>query len=185
MAEKRGSRSGRSSDRKAYGLFLTLFSQHHRQIHAYLYGLLHNHHDADDVFQRTSLVLWEKFGEFQPGTNFVAWACRVAFFQVCNFLRTASRDRLRFSDDLLNLMADERARHAGADDQRAEALTECIGRLSGRHRDLVRKAYDRDRPIRDLAGEMGQAVQTVYNQLNRIRQVLYDCVEQRLSRGEA
>ncbi len=168
----------------AYNLFLNLFSRHHRQILAYLYGLLHNHHDADDVFQRTSLVLWSKFGDFRPGSNFMAWACRIAFLQTCNFLRTSSRDRLRFSDDLLKIMAEERLDYQQEGSRRAKALTACINKLTGRQRDLVRKAYDRDRPIHELAGQLGLAVQTVYNQLNSIRRTLFECVEQRLSGGE-
>ena len=31
---------------------------------------------------RNELVLWQKLDEFTPGTDFVRWACRVAYFEV-------------------------------------------------------------------------------------------------------
>ena len=44
---------------------------HHRRLYGYIFTLLRNHQDAQDVFQQTSLVLWEKFDEFRPDTNFL------------------------------------------------------------------------------------------------------------------
>ena len=79
----------------------------HERLFAYVFSLLPRRADAEDVFQRTSLTLWQKFEQWDRVTPFLSWACGVAFYQVRNFVRVASRDRLQFSDDLLARLSDE------------------------------------------------------------------------------
>ena len=62
--------------------FVSLLTGHQRKLYSFILSLLRNPSDADDVLQETNLVLWQKCNEFEPGTNFGAWAFRVAQFQV-------------------------------------------------------------------------------------------------------
>ena len=68
--------------------------------------MVFSHHDAEEVFQNTSVVLWNKFGEFEPGSNFFAWASRVAYYEVLNLMKQRRRSRT-FSDEALELLASE------------------------------------------------------------------------------
>ena len=88
--------------------FMALYSSHQRRLYLYAITLLPDSIDAEDVLQEANLVLWRKFGGFEPDTDFLAWACRVAFFEVQNFRRTAGRDRLMFNNDLVEQLAEER-----------------------------------------------------------------------------
>ena len=58
--------------------FLKEFAPHHDRLFAYLFSLLPHRPDAEDVFQRTSLILWQKFDQWTPGSDFLAWACGLA-----------------------------------------------------------------------------------------------------------
>ena len=58
--------------------FARLFSRNARRIYGFIMTLVFNHHDAEEVFQNTNVVLWNKFADFQPGSNFFAWASRIA-----------------------------------------------------------------------------------------------------------
>jgi len=71
------------------------------RLYAYILMLLPNHDNAADVLQETNLVLWRKADEFVDGTEFGAWACRIAHFQVLAWLRDAQRDRHVFDPELL------------------------------------------------------------------------------------
>ena len=53
---------------------MLLMTRHQRQIFGYIYTLVPNRADAEDILQETSLVICEKFDEFKEGTDFVAWA---------------------------------------------------------------------------------------------------------------
>ena len=165
--------------------FLKEFAPHHDRLFAYLFSLLPHRPDAEDVFQRTSLILWQKFDQWQPGTDFLAWACGVAFYEARNFIRVASRDRLRFSDALLDTLAQERAATLRRRDDRVAALQECLKKLDQGERELLQKAYVDEESIRELARRDGQAAQTLYNRLNLVRKQLLRCTDLRLEGGRA
>jgi RNA polymerase sigma-70 factor (ECF subfamily) len=174
-----GAVSERSADQ--HELFVQLLNQGHRQLLAYLISLLGNRHDAEDVFQRVSLILWRRFDTFEPGTNFMAWATMVAFYEVRNFQRVASRSRLWFDDELLEVLAAERVPDLEEEPTRREALNLCLEQLDDSGRHLVEEAYFEDGSIARLATQLGRAPQTLYNKLNAIRRMLAQCIERRLA----
>ncbi len=168
----------------AHAEFVRLFALHHSNLLAYIYKLVHDRHDADDLFQRTSVVLWSRFDSFEPGSNFLAWAKRIAYLQVCNFLRTSGRDRLRFGDAVLARLADEPTLPADESQRKLDALARCMKQLGRSDRDIVRQAYSGEQTMKELAGALGLAVQTVYNRLGRIRRQLFDCVARKTAIAE-
>lgn len=162
-------------------LFLRYFAEHHERLLAHIFGLLPREQDARDVFQKTSLVLWRKFDQFREDGDFLAWACGIAYFEVRNFYRMAGRDRLRFSDELLQTLSDERQQRSHQHDRRAGLLAECIKRLSPRERELIHEVYNVGNSVKELADQIGRAAQTIYNRLNLVRRKLLLCVERRLA----
>ena len=161
--------------------FVRLFAENQRRILAYVYSLVPHVQNAEDICQKTSLVLWRKFHQLEPDGDFLAWACRVAYLEVRNFRRTAARDRLRFSDELLAYLAEDRMADLPAAGPRLVALRECVRKLGPPQRELLEHAYSSRGSIAQLAERLGQAAQTVYNRLFRIRRLLFDCVQRRLA----
>ena len=53
-----------------------------------------------------SLVMWRKWDQFDPETEFMNWARVIARFEVLKFRRTMGRDRHVFHGDLMKLLAD-------------------------------------------------------------------------------
>ncbi len=165
-------------------IFVRLLNAAHRRLLGYLVSLLGNRHDAEDVLQRTSVTLWRKFGTFEQGTDFIAWASTVAFYEAKNFQRMAARSRLRFSDELLETLAAERLEDLGNTNGRIDALEHCLQKVDETGRKLIEAVYGEGGDIGVLAEQMGRARQTLYNKLNIIRRALADCVTRRLA-GEA
>jgi RNA polymerase sigma-70 factor (ECF subfamily) len=161
--------------------FLQLFAENQKRILAYIYSLVPHAQNAEDICQKTSLVLWRKFYQLEPDGDFLAWACRVAYLEVCNFRRTAARDRHRFSDELIAYLAEERLADLSQTGRRLAALRQCVGQLSSPQQELLQQAYASEHSIRQLAERLGQAAQTIYNRLFRLRRILLDCVERRLA----
>ncbi len=85
--------------------FAELLREHHRDLFNFIFSLVHHHADAEDVFQQTTLVLWRKFDDFVIGTNFPAWATRVAHLTARDFVRSRRRYVPSFSDELLESIA--------------------------------------------------------------------------------
>src|SRR4051812_24461539 len=70
---------------------MALMTRHQRQVFSYIYALVPNRYDAEDLLQETSLVICEKFDEFEEGTDFVAWACQIAYWRGGGFGREEAR----------------------------------------------------------------------------------------------
>jgi RNA polymerase sigma-70 factor (ECF subfamily) len=169
------------SDTKAD--FAARLRDHQTQLFGYIYSLVRNLDDADDLFQQTSLVLWDKFDHFDPGKSFIAWACGVARFEVSNFLRSRSRQRLHFSDEL-GLMLIDAHEELGREDleSRRVALADCMKKLRTGDQELLDACYGRSDCIPDVAQGWGRSTQSIHNSLRRIRRLLFECVNRSLAR---
>lgn len=183
MTDNPPSDSG-SADPDRTEAFLALYSEHQRTLMLYIASLLSRAEDVDDVIQETCSVLWREFDSFQPGTNFRAWACTVAFNQVRAWRKKQQRDRLVFSDRFLEAISEELISNTPYYEQRISKTQECIRKLPGHHRELIRLRYHAGRGIDELAALFDRSADAVYRMLSRIRQTLHECVTRSISAGE-
>ena len=165
-------------------LFLRLFLRNERRLYAYILTLLPNRADADDVLQEASLVMWDKFDASCPPADFAAWGCRIAYFKVLDFCKKSQRSRVRFSQEMLERLAETAVEHAGALrlDERREALADCVDKLPARDRELLSRRFADGATTQSAADEVGRSLDAVYKALARIRQALFDCVSRSLAR---
>src|SRR5260221_14261610 len=84
---------------------MLLMTQHQRRIFGYIYTLVPDRHDAEDLLQETSVVVCEKFREFTQGTDFVAWACQIAWWRVRAARQKFARSEGVFDDSVLEAVA--------------------------------------------------------------------------------
>jgi RNA polymerase sigma-70 factor (ECF subfamily) len=164
--------------------FVSLFATHDRGIYKYILTLMVDPDAAQEVFQEASITLWQKFSEFRPGSNFFAWACRVAYFEVLKYRQTHRRDRLRFNDDLLETIAEERSASEGLLQARRRALTGCLQKLSPRDRTLIEHRYAGPHTVLEIAQQTGRPVNTLYKGLERIRRTLMHCIDKALAMAQ-
>ena len=74
-------------------LFVQLFAQNERHIRAFARSMGLDWTSVDDVVQTVSLVMWRKWDQFDPDTEFMRWARVITRFEVLKFRRTMARDR--------------------------------------------------------------------------------------------
>lgn len=157
--------------------FVALFAAHDRGIYKYVLTLLADPNATQEVFQATSVTLWQKFGEYRPGSNFFSWACRVAYFEVLRFRQDCRRDRLRFNNDLLDTLAAERSAGEGLLQTRRQALPDCMRKLPAADRELIALRYAGEETVLEIARRTGRQPNTLYKALERIRRTLMKCIE--------
>jgi RNA polymerase sigma-70 factor, ECF subfamily len=162
--------------------FAELLRRNQTQLFGYIYSLVRDLDDADDLFQQTSLVLWGKYEQFDPTRSFVGWACGVARYEVLNFLRARSRNRLYFSDALnLALIESHESLEEELLDHRRDALAGCLKKLRERDQELLEACYGRSIRIPELASTWGRSTHSIHNSLRRIRRSLFECVRRSLA----
>jgi len=164
---------------------MVLMTRHQRQIFSYIYVLVPNRSDAEDLLQETSLVICEKFHEFRLGTDFVAWACQIAYWRVRYSRQKFARSKVVFDQEIVDVLAKTAGEMADELDERHEALGQCLQRLHPRDRELLLRRYEPGGNVEEAAKRSGRTLQTAYKALARLRKLLLDCVTTRLSKAEA
>ena len=169
------------ADLERQSAFTELLLESRSRLYGYMFALVHNASDADDLFQTTAAILWEKFEAFEQGTDFTSWALRTGNLVYRNFARSRQRSCLVLSDaavaNLTNAAAQAPDHGSTA---RMNAMNSCLSKLSNADRKLVEMCYADKLKIRDIAAESGRTDTSVYSAMARIRRALAVCVERRL-----
>ena len=155
-----------------------------RHVFVYLLNMLRNAADAEEALQETNLVLWRKFDEFQPGTNFGRWACQIAYFEAMKSRKNRLRREHLFSDEFMEMLATEGEDALDQLEGRRSALRQCLGKLSEKDRQLVSCRYREKATTQSVAEALGRSVQGTRKSLHRIRMALLACTERILAAEE-
>lgn len=161
--------------------FAQLLATCQRRVFLYVLGLLHNASDAEEVLQETNLVLWRKFDQFEPGTQFERWACRIAYYEVLKFREKKARQEKLFSNEFVEALARESEATMDLLESRREALRGCLEKLSEKDRRLVMHRYQENASTFSVAEALGRSVQGTRRALHRIRVALLACIERTLA----
>lgn len=164
--------------------FVFLLARHERLLGAYVMTMVPHPQDADDILQEAKVVMWRHFAKFQTGTNFAAWARKVAFHQVLAYRKRKHRDRLDFSEDFLKAVADEAETSSDRLERRERVLHECLAKLPAEQREVLHLRYQEGLSLEDMEARLGRTVCALYRQLSRVRQILHECVTKTLNRPE-
>ena len=164
---------------------MALMTRHQRQIFSYIFALVPNRYDAEDLLQETSVVICEKFDEFEEGTDFVAWACQIAYWRIRYSRQKFARSKVVFNQEIVDAVAQTASTMAKELDSRHEALGNCLQKLHPRDRDLLLVRYEPGGGVQEAARRSGRTLQTAYKALARLRKLLLDCVTTKLSAGGA
>jgi RNA polymerase sigma-70 factor (ECF subfamily) len=164
---------------------VALMTRHQRQIFSYIYALVPNRYDSEDLLQETSLVICEKFDDFQEGTDFVAWACQIAYWRIRCSRQKYARSKVVYNQTIVDAVAQTASTMTKELDNRYEALGNCLQKLQERDRELVLTRYESGNGVEEAARRSGRTLQTAYKALARLRKLLLDCVSNQLANGGA
>ena len=165
--------------------FVRQLSDHQSRLYAYVLAILGDPDAVADVLQDTNVTLWRKANEFVEGTDFGAWARRVAYFEVLAYRERRSRERHVFDNELLREVADEAAQQTDAMDAELVTLQRCMERLSQLDRALVQARYAPGGSVKKLAQLRGKSPNAISLALHRIRNELADCIDRVVGKKEA
>jgi len=167
------------------GDFLDLYAKYQRQLYVFIRGHVPLRSDIDDVFQDASRVLWEKFDQYQAGSDFGSWAFAVVRLQLLKYYESQDRLTHLLNPEIASLVAKELVEVSRSADTRVEALRGCIEKLLPRDQLLLKQRYDSARSVKELADKLQRTESAVYKTLQKIHDGLFDCVKATLSLGRS
>ena len=167
--------------------FVRLLTEAQGPVYGYIVTLIPDRNRARDILQETNITLWKKAGNFEEGTNFNAWACRVAYFHVLAFRRKMAREKIVFDDDILDYLAERNEQRIAEEGvlERSRALRNCLQKLPEHHRKLVEARYQPGASVQQIAVEEQRTVGAISQTLYRIRHNLMICIEKTLAAGQS
>ncbi|MCG8600242.1 MAG: sigma-70 family RNA polymerase sigma factor [Verrucomicrobiales bacterium] len=151
-------------------------ADHQPRLSAYIRSLVLDEHATKDILQETNVTLLKKARDFEPGTNFTAWAFRIAYFEVLTFRRKKGREKIHFDDDLVESIAESVERVSTSYEARLDALGKCIGELPDRQREVIERRYLQSESVQDIAADLGFKANAASQLLHRARINLLKCV---------
>jgi RNA polymerase sigma-70 factor (ECF subfamily) len=162
--------------------FVTHYSQHARAIYSYIHALVPQHSDAEDVFQETSHVLWEKFSEFRSDGDFKAWAFGIAHLKVLQSRRRPGGGKLVFSSELTDVLDQTVSGAVSTLDFRSQVLMNCLQKLAPADRELIDTRYRAGASVKEMAEASRRSMHAIYRALRRTHRQLLQCM--RLAQAE-
>jgi RNA polymerase sigma-70 factor (ECF subfamily) len=109
--------------------FVGLLLKAQPRVYALLRALISNRADVDDVYQDVVTVLWTKFDQFEPGTDFLAWAYQIARYKAQHYYRGLGKKEQSLAPEVLDLLAAESELLGDDLDEIRAALAFCMEKL--------------------------------------------------------
>jgi len=156
-------------------LFVSLFKADRKRLYAYIYAYVANKSAADDIFQETSTLLWKKFQDFKPGTDFSKWANSFAYYQVKSYRHKENKHLNNLSDEVVEALA-ESAESVDVE-SKWQLLKECRSNLPDHTKELYEDFYIKNKKAQEVADHTGRSIFAIRKAILKLRKKLFDCVD--------
>ncbi|MCL5795556.1 MAG: sigma-70 family RNA polymerase sigma factor [Patescibacteria group bacterium] len=170
----------RSKDPEA---FAEIVFRYERKIKGYLYRLLGNYHDCEDVAQEVFLKTFQNLQGFDTSRKFSSWLYRIAHNEAVNWLRFNRKvfvDSLDGNEYLKNTLGkDDNLAEKFDKDAETKKLKNLVERLPLKYREpMILKFYE-ERSYSEISDILRIPVNTVGTLINRGKEKLLT-----MSKGE-
>jgi RNA polymerase sigma-70 factor, ECF subfamily len=159
--------------------FIRLFNMYHHRIYGYCMSLSGDWANADDIFQETAVVLWEKFEQFTPGTDFLSWSLNITYFQFLSHRKKQAIHSKHFSASTLDNIS-EIATSSTQDSISLESLRKCVAKLPDHSKELLSLRYEDRITIQKISDRVQQSVAVLYKRYQKIHSLLFECVRRHI-----
>jgi RNA polymerase sigma-70 factor (ECF subfamily) len=157
-----------------------LFVQHLPALRGFLLSIVSDFTLVDDVVQETFLTVNSKAAQFEKGSNFRAWVFTIARFKALQALQKSAPPAERFSQEVLEALSAHESSEDWYSESQMRHLFACIQTLTPKAREVVELRYQQAHRPPEIARRVGWSVDSVHVALSRARNLLRDCVMQKM-----
>jgi len=129
------------------------------------------------VLQETASVLWRRFDEFQEGTHFDRWACKVARLQTLSFRQKSRHHACLLDQKTIEALATDADRMHGKLVAMHETLDDCLDRLGDEDRRLLDERFLAGRTNTEIGRRLDKSESTISRALTRVYNTLLACIQ--------
>lgn len=160
-----------------------LWTESQPVVASYIFSLLPDFHQAEDVVQAVAVTLVKRFPEYDQARPFLPWVMGIARNKILNARRTVATDRHlllgeAIADHLLvTVCHDESSEWRGS---LRQALQQCLNKQRGQGVEILRLRYANNLKPAEIARQMGVTSGAVRALLHRARAALRTCIMHRM-----
>ena len=156
--------------------YVRLWTRHQAEVERYIFMMVPGSADAAEILQDVSVLLWQKWDAYDVARPFVPWAIRFAWLEVLKWRQKQAREKLVFSDDLLEQLNSTLESESPLVEARRNALHSCLQKLSENQKKWIQLRYGRHGAVKEEAEREGMSLHKVYYLLEKVRENLLECI---------
>lgn len=145
---------------------------------AFVHSVVRDRSLREDLLQAIAVRVIESFDRFDRSRAFVPWAIGIARHAIVDERRRSQRS-IRLDDAALDAVAQAFERVAERESQLSEHLGNCLEQLDERAREICTLRYRQGMTPAAIAVAMSIQPNTVSKALQRLREQLRRCIEER------
>lgn len=161
--------------------FFEFYGRSQYRLLSFLFMMVHNETDAEDLLQDTAATMLEKFEQYQQGTNFTAWGMMIAKNKAINFLNKNAKTRPQFRQDLYERISEIEMKESEDNSQRAAAMKKCLEKIQDADKKILQMRYEDDCSMKKIASILGRSKTGIYHTLARIHSLLNNCIKTQMT----
>jgi RNA polymerase sigma-70 factor, ECF subfamily len=161
--------------------FFEFYGRCQYRILSFLFMMVHNETDAEDLLQDTAATMLEKFNQYEQGTNFTAWGMMVAKNKAINFLNKNAKTRPQFRADFYERITEIETKESESYSERAAAMKKCLEKVQDADKKILQMRYEHDCSMKKIADILGRSKTGIYHTLARIHNILNDCIKAQMA----
>lgn len=161
--------------------FVEELTENQHRLFAFVVALSGNWVEAEEIYQRATVVLWEKWSDYDQARSFLPWAMGVCRMETLKCVSERGRRKEVLGGDAIAAIEARVSGKAEAMDERLATLQFCLDKLTREQRSLINQCYGGTCKINEIATEIGLTADAIYGRLKRIRETLHNCVDRTLA----
>ncbi|HOW60479.1 MAG TPA: RNA polymerase sigma factor [Candidatus Moranbacteria bacterium] len=165
--------------------FKELFSRYRKKLFIYIFHLVRNKEEAEDVLQNVFSKMYKNINNFDTSRKFSSWIYRIAHNETINFLKQKNRrhlvswDDITKSKDKLDLayngeIIEEKWEHL----EIVREIDRALKKLPEKYQQVLKLRYFQEYSYEDIGHLLKKPVNTIGTLINRAKKKLLEVVEQ-------
>jgi RNA polymerase sigma-70 factor (ECF subfamily) len=150
-------------------------------VSAFLHAIVGNGAERDDCMQEVAMAVLESYDGYDPSRPFLPWVMGIAQRTAADSVRRRSRRPLLLQPEAADALAAAIVEVADLEHARMAHLADCIAKLEGQTREICELRYRRGLKPARIAEILGIQPNTAAKSLQRMREQLRACIEQRVA----
>lgn len=158
-----------------------LFARYQKKLFAYIYHLVGNREEAEDILQNVFSKTYKSIEHFDVDRKFSSWIYRIAHNESVNFLKRRSKryviswDDISTNKDKLDTATNEELPEDRLEHQEiAKEMAVAIAKIPPKYKQVLEMRYFKEYSYEEMGKILGKPLNTVGTLINRAKKKLLE-----------